>query len=207
MQGLLAHWAGLTAMGVLACVSALCSASEAALFSLNGRQRRKLASDRRGRTAILLLEDPDRLLTAVLFWNLIVNLAYFAVASMISLRLERSGSSAAAAAMAFGSLLVLILFGEMLPKSVGVLMPGPLAGLLAVPLSGLVRLLAPRLTGAADRKPAFAAVVLPEIQGGTTPSHRRFGARRGAFHAERGFARAGATRAPEHRRAVGNPRG
>lgn len=132
-------------MGVLACVSALCSASEAALFSLNGRQRRKLASDRRGRTAILLLEDPDRLLTAVLFWNLIVNLAYFAVASMISLRLERSGSSAAAAAMAFGSLLVLILFGEMLPKSVGVLMPGPLAGLLAVPLSGLVRLLAPVL--------------------------------------------------------------
>jgi putative hemolysin len=145
VQGLLAHWAGLTAMGVLACVSALCSASEAALFSLNGRQRRKLASDRRGRTAILLLEDPDRLLTAVLFWNLIVNLAYFAVASMISLRLERSGSSAAAAAMAFGSLLVLILFGEMLPKSVGVLMPGPLAGLLAVPLSGLVRLLAPVL--------------------------------------------------------------
>lgn len=145
MQGLLAHWAGLTAMGVLACVSALCSASEAALFSLNGRQRRKLASDRRGRTALLLLEDPDRLLTAVLFWNLIVNLAYFAIASMISLRLERSGSSAAAAAMAFGSLLVLILFGEMLPKSVGVLMPGPLAGLLAVPLAGLVRLLAPVL--------------------------------------------------------------
>lgn len=145
MHGLLAHWAGLTAMGALACVSALCSASEAALFSLNGRQCRKLAADRRGRIALSLLEDPDRLLTAVLFWNLIINLAYFAIASMISLRLERSGSSAAAAVVAFGALLVLIVFGEMVPKSVGVLTPGPLAGLLAVPIAGLVRLIGPVL--------------------------------------------------------------
>ncbi len=178
-----------------------CSASEAALFFAQWPPASEIGVGPAAGPRILLLEDPDRLLTAVLFWNLIVNLAYFAIASMISLRLERSGSSAAAAAMAFGSLLVLILFGEMLPKSVGVLMPGPLAGLLAVPLAGLVRLLAPVLPALADRKPAFAAVVLPEIQGGTTPSHRRFGAR-GAFHAERGFARAGATRAPEHRRGL-----
>lgn len=145
MEALLTHSAGLIAMGALVCASAFCSTSEAALFSLDGRERRKLASDRRGRIALFLLEDPDRLLTAVLFWNLIVNVTYFAIASMISLRMERAGHSAAAAAIALGSLFGLILFGEMLPKSVGVLMPRTLAGLVAVPLVGLVRLLDPVL--------------------------------------------------------------
>lgn len=145
MEGLLNHSAGLAAMGLLMCVSAFCSASEAALFSLDARQRRKLASSRRGRIAVSLLDDPDRLLTVVLFWNLIVNVTYFAIASMIGLRMDRAGHPAAAAAMALGSLLAMIVFSEMLPKSVGVLAPRALAGLVAVPLAGLVRLVEPVL--------------------------------------------------------------
>ena len=36
------------------------------------------------RTAAQLLSDPDRLLSAVLFWNLVINVTYFAMASILS---------------------------------------------------------------------------------------------------------------------------
>ena len=104
---------GLAAMGVLLFASAFFSSSEAALFSLDQGDRRRLASaGGSGRVALRLLEDSDRLLTAVLFWNLLVNLAYFALASMLSLRCE---TPAQAGALAVGALFAIILFSEMLP--------------------------------------------------------------------------------------------
>jgi CBS domain containing-hemolysin-like protein len=144
---LLATYApGLAAMGVLILASAFFSCSEAALFCLDRVDYRKLASGgRSARTALRLLDDPDRLLTAVLFWNLLVNLSYFAIASMIGLRFERSERPAEAAALAFGALLLIIVFSEMLPKSAAVLMPRALAALVAVPLAAFVRLLDPIL--------------------------------------------------------------
>lgn len=133
---------GLIAMGVLIIASAFFSCSEAALFSLDRKERRKLASaGRSGKLALRLLDDPDRLLTAVLFWNLLVNVAYFAVTSIISLRLE----GAKAAGLTFGALLVLIVFSEMLPKTLAVLMPRVLASWLSVPLAAMVRALDPVL--------------------------------------------------------------
>ena len=80
---LLIHYASwLAAMALLLVCSAFFSASEAALFYLRRPERRLLAAGNPSqRIAAALLADPDRLLTAVLFWNLLVNLAYFAVAS------------------------------------------------------------------------------------------------------------------------------
>ena len=37
--------------------------------------------------------DPERLLTSILLWNLVINIAYFAVASVLALRLERAGET------------------------------------------------------------------------------------------------------------------
>jgi CBS domain containing-hemolysin-like protein len=135
-------------MFVLLLSSAFFSASEAALFSLRRAARRELSQGgRRAHAVVRLLDDPDRLLTAVLFWNLLINLSIFTIGSIISLELNRGGHSADAGVFALGTLVAVILFGEMLPKSLGVLQPQRLALWLAVPLSGAVRIVGPFLPG------------------------------------------------------------
>lgn len=153
---MLVSW--LIAMLVLLLCSAFFSASEAAMFSLRRSQRREMAAgpDGSGRslqTAVQLLEDPDRLLTAVLFWNLLANLAFFTLGSIVSLQLEHAGQTTAAGGFAVGALATIIVFGEMLPKSLAVLQPQALATLLAVPLGMAVRLVDPLL-------PAFHVATL-----------------------------------------------
>lgn len=134
------------AMAILVAASAFFSASEAALFYLSQTQRRRLAAGNRfQRAAAALLADPDRLLGAVLFWNLVINLAYFATSSVLSLRLEGSLRSAEAGAVAAGSVVFLIVFGEMLPKSLAVLRGERLAAWVAVPLGAMARLIDPVL--------------------------------------------------------------
>lgn len=140
------HW--LVAMGALILCSAFFSSSEAALFYLSRPERRKLAAGSRPqRIAAGLLAEPDRLMTAVLFWNLVVNLAYFTISSIISIQLRGQGRTAAAGAFAVGALVTIIILSEMLPKSLAVLRPRALAGLVAIPLAAMVRLLRPVLPG------------------------------------------------------------
>ena len=145
---------GLGAMFVLLLCSAFFSASEAAMFSLRRAQRREMSKGDRIEQAITrLLDDPDRLLTAVLFWNLLINLSIFTIGSIVSLEMKRNGHATDAGAFALGTLMAVILFGEMLPKSLGVLQPQALALWIAVPLSAAVRLVGPLL-------PAFCMVTL-----------------------------------------------
>ncbi len=137
----------LVAMLLLLLGSAFFSSSEAAYFYLHRTERRRLASGSRPqRIAARLLRDPDRLLTAVLFWNLLTNVAYFTITSIIGIDMERTLPTEAGAFTA-GALLVMIVFSEMLPKSLAVLQPSRLATLLAIPLSAMVRLLDPILPG------------------------------------------------------------
>ncbi len=138
----LAPW--LIAMAVLICCSGFFSCSEAALFYLRRQDRRAfLSGNPAQRAAAALLENPDRLLTAVLFWNLMVNVAYFTLSSIVSLRLESQDRSTEAGVFAIVSLLVIILLGEMLPKSLAVLHTRFLAAAVGIPLSAMVRLLDP----------------------------------------------------------------
>lgn len=135
-------------MVALLSMSAFFSASEAALFSLRAPDRVLLrAGGRAQRLADRLLEDPDRLLSAVLLWNLVVNIGYFALASQVGLRLRevpRVGNSLFAF-FTSGALLVMIFCSEMLPKSLAVLTARTLAGLVSLPLSLAVRLTDPLL--------------------------------------------------------------
>lgn len=132
------------AMGLLTIVSAFFSGSESALFYLAPRERQRLAQGNRAQQlAVRLLQNPDRLLTAILFWNLLINLTYFAISSIASLQMQRAGHTAEAGTFVVASVLVLIIFGEMIPKTVGVTWAPTLVSLLGVPLAGLVRLLDP----------------------------------------------------------------
>lgn len=133
-------------MAALLACSAFFSGSEGALFSLRSSDRRKMAAGTGpGRIAARLLETPDRLLTAVLFWNLVVNLVYFTLASIIGLYLDQSGQTAMAGGFALGALVTLIVFGEMLPKSLAVLQPRRVSLLVAVPMAVMVRVAGPLL--------------------------------------------------------------
>ncbi len=143
---LIQYMPGFVAMGVLILCSAFFSSSEAAFFYLTEKDRRRLAGGNRAqRIAASLLIDSDRLLTAVLFWNLLTNLTYFTVSSIVSIQLESDGRSGEAGAVAIGSLLVMIVFSEMLPKSLAVLKPRGLATFLGIPLSAAVRAVEPVL--------------------------------------------------------------
>lgn len=136
----------LIAMVVLIGCSGFFSASEAALFSLRLGDREQLGSGGSSpQMAARLLDDPERLLSAILFWNLAINMSYFAIVSVVGLRLENEPSFGHTYPAIFAtlSLLTIIFFGEMLPKSVGVLANRKLAGLLGVPLTIAARVLDP----------------------------------------------------------------
>lgn len=147
------YWPWLVAMGGMVLASAFFALSEAAWFYLRHEERREMARGGRAeRIAAALLDDPNRLLTAVLFWNLVANMSYFTISSIVSLHLERGGRTAMAGSFAAVSLFLLIALGEMAPKSVAVLRPRALATWFAVPLSTMVRLADPAL-------PVFRGVV------------------------------------------------
>ena len=136
----------LITMVVLMVFSAFFSASEAALFYLRWQDRRALASGSRSqRIAAGLLEHPERLLFTVLFWNLMINVGYFAISSIVGLRLEESTNWGTSGSVAFavGTLLAIIFFSEMLPKSLGVLSARSLATAFAIPLALFVRIVDP----------------------------------------------------------------
>ena len=67
--------------------------------------------------AARLLRIPNRLLTSILLGNMTVNVLYFATASVLSVNLARSIHPAAAGIIGAVSFMLLLLFGEMLPKS------------------------------------------------------------------------------------------
>ena len=133
-------------MGVLVCCSAFFSASEAALFCLRASDRRQLADGNASqRAANKLLTRADRLLAAILFWNLVINIVYFAISSMVSIRLDESESFGQVWAIGFaiGSLLAIIFFSEMLPKSIAVMNADKLVKFIGVPLAAAVRVVDP----------------------------------------------------------------
>ncbi|MEL7497835.1 MAG: CNNM domain-containing protein [Planctomycetota bacterium] len=135
----------LTMAALIAC-SGFFSASEAALFYLQAADRRQMAKGTVSeRAAATLLNNPDRLLSAVLFWNLVVNIAYFAISSICAIRMENSEVMGTSYAWGFAmlSLLAIIFCSEMLPKTVAVLKPRELATFLSIPLGVAVRIVDP----------------------------------------------------------------
>lgn len=130
---------------VLLLFSAFFSASEAAFFSLPSNYIRKLSGESANEKRIIaLLSNPNRLLTAILFWNLTINMAFFSVASVVAQKLESASQSTTVSTIfTIASLVVLILGGELVPKSLGVINPPLFSRLVSIPLSLAVRLTDP----------------------------------------------------------------
>lgn len=144
MNILLDNWPFFVAMFLLMCGSAFFSGSEAAFFSLGTGDRKALAQGGfLGRLVDRLLAKPERLLSAVLLGNLMVNLTFFTLSAILMFKLRNDGQAALGGILSLVNLFALIIFSEMLPKDIAVLAPRPIATLTALPISWVVRLLAP----------------------------------------------------------------
>jgi len=96
-------------------VSAFCSASETAIFSLTFGERTRLSrsNPRIGAAVGKLLVRPRGFLLAILLLANLANVTYFVVSSVMQLRVPGTGVGLA---INLGALLVLILAGDLLPK-------------------------------------------------------------------------------------------
>ena len=126
--------------------SAFFSGCEAAFFSLSLTGRGALAEKGTlGKLPLRLLDHPERLLNSILLGNLFVNLLFFTISTIIAFQLNEQEQSGLAWGIGVGALMVVIIFGEVLPKNVGVTIPQSIALLACVPITFIVRLLQPIL--------------------------------------------------------------
>ncbi len=127
---------------VLLVSSGFFSGTETALFSLDRMQRRHFENDGSLRAQLVhrVLKTPRRLLSTLLFGNTFVNVALSVVATLICERLF--GEYGLAAAIAGATILVLI-FGELVPKTIAVNAPVALSQFAIMPLTLYSRLASP----------------------------------------------------------------
>ncbi len=139
-----AHIPLFAALPLLLAGSAFFSGSETALFGLTHPERQALR--RRGGVAARavegLLATPRRLLITVLLGNMIVNVLFFVISSVLTMAATEA-SIAVRSGMAVVSLLAVILFGEVLPKLAASAGRERIALLIAPPLWTVHRLIAP----------------------------------------------------------------
>ncbi len=129
---------------LLAC-SAFFAGSETAFFSLTRRQIKHLGDSTRrlDKLAAGLLRKPGHLLNCLLLGGMMVNVLYYAVSSVLVLDAGHAWGWGAATALAFATFLLLVLFGEILPKSFVYVNAPPLAIAAAVPVFFIVKALGP----------------------------------------------------------------
>lgn len=131
-------------VALLGC-SAFFSGTETAFFSLSRSLIKTMKQSRRKlhHLVVRLLDKQEQLLGALLLGNLIVNVLFFATASVLIVRLEKQISVTAAAVTAVAALIILILFGEILPKSLAYNNAKPISVASALPVLLVVRLFSP----------------------------------------------------------------
>ena len=124
--------------------SAFFSGSETALFSLSRLDLQKLRRERNAHTETLhaLLDQPRRLIISILCGNELVNIA--AAANMTGILVVLYGVERAGWISVLVMVPLLLLFGEVTPKTISVSNPVRVStGMVATPMSVWVRLIAP----------------------------------------------------------------
>ncbi|MFT5092078.1 MAG: putative hemolysin [Planctomycetaceae bacterium] len=169
MQALLENPDTLLLMSAMLCLligSGFFSASETALFFLSTEEIQAFQRNDRPseRIVVALLKQPDRLLTAVLFWNLLINLSFFAVGVVISGKLMSTGNNTAAGVFGLLNLSLMIVFGEVVPKSSAVMFRQPLARLVSFPLAFAVQIFDPLAPTFGSVTRTLRRVFWPEIK-------------------------------------------
>lgn len=137
----------LASLPLLLVLSGFFSGSETCFFSLSSHQRLRLS--RAGTVVtgcvVRLLDEKRLLLVTLLLGNMVVNVGFFVVTTVLLLALrEQSGAPGwVMAVLNISPLLCLILFGEVLPKLIASSHAMPWARASAVPLLLMHRLLSP----------------------------------------------------------------
>lgn len=105
----------LGAMGALLIISGACSATETTLFGLTQADRTELERHHPAafRAATRMMARPRGALISILVMNTTVNVMFFVISSVLS---SRSESPLIAAAIGIGSLMSVIVLGEVVPK-------------------------------------------------------------------------------------------
>ncbi|MGY3857627.1 MULTISPECIES: HlyC/CorC family transporter [Aeromonas] len=127
---------------ILILLSAFFSSSETGLMSLNRYKLRHLAQTKHkaARRVEKLLARPDRLLGLILIGNNLVNILASAIATIVCIRLFGDLGVAIAT---FGLTLVVLVFGEVTPKTLAAMFPERIAYPASWVLKGLMVPLAP----------------------------------------------------------------
>ena len=107
-------------MAALLGCSGFFSAAETAFFHLSGRGAGGAAGTKHGLDKLVagLLKEPNRLLTSLLLGNMLVNVLFFSLAGVLAVRVQERYGGAAGAVCGILCFMLVLLFGEMLPKSV-----------------------------------------------------------------------------------------
>lgn len=122
-------------MPVLLALSALFSCSETALFSLTPEDARRLRGSRRIEELLAIFRrEPSELLSAILLGNLLVNVLFFCTGAVAAGRWAESRNEWFEALGGLLVLLAVILFGEIIPKAVGITLSSGILKLVAIPL-------------------------------------------------------------------------
>jgi CBS domain containing-hemolysin-like protein len=118
-QGLFFSIWELALMLILLVGSAFFSGVETAYFNLSRRQISDMqkSSHKLHHLAARLIAAPRKLLSCLLFGNMVINVLFFASSSVLTVKAGQQIGVVAGAVTAFLCFLVLVLFGEILPKS------------------------------------------------------------------------------------------
>lgn len=129
---------------LLLAISAVCSATETAFSAANHIRLKNLATsgNKSAQKALKITENFDKALTAILIGNNIVNISASSLATVLFT--EQFGSGSVAAATLVMTVLVLI-FGEILPKSLAKENAESFSMLMAAPLSVCMTILTPAI--------------------------------------------------------------
>lgn len=138
---------GVAVLFLLLLCSALVSGSEVAYFSLSPEEVEKLKSikQKKAKTALSLIESPEKLLSTILVTNNVVNIAIVLLSAFLSSRIFDFSSDPVAGFViqAVGITFILLFFGEVMPKVYATKNHISLALLMAHPLKILEKVFYP----------------------------------------------------------------
>lgn len=128
------------ALAISLVLSFFFSGSETALTAVNRMkvQLRAEQGERMAQKLLMLIAKPDRMITTILIGNNIVNIAMPTLLTLIAIKYDWDIALATA-----GLTIIIIIFGEVLPKTIAVTFADKIAYIVAPIISVLVQLLRP----------------------------------------------------------------
>ncbi len=139
------HLVPIVAMAVLVIFSGFFSGVETAFFNLTRRQCNDLKKSphRLHQLAAQVLSKPGKLLSCLLFGNMMANVMYFAIFSLLLLRVQKDAGMVWATVAAGVGFLMIILFGEIFPKTISMANSKGICLAAVVPVFVFIQILSP----------------------------------------------------------------